>query len=323
MSRKHAAHSPPKTDHAPSRVYDREFRASESYKATLPDMQNQDASRIQGSNVPIIQVGISNFRLPLTFLTREGKKISLETSVTGTVTLAADHKGINMSRIMRVFYEYQDRVFTPEVLDEVLHAYKKELGSSRARLRLEFNYPLMKNSLRSNLRGWQYYRCCYEGRIDDLDRVRRYIHFDFVYSSACPCSGELSEHARETRQVFGIPHSQRSKARVVVEIADGAHLAIEDVREHCLNALQTETQVMVKREDEQAFAELNGAYMKFVEDAARLIHEALDSDPRIRDFQAACAHLESLHSHDAVAVINKGLPGGLSAEFEEFKNLIC
>jgi len=33
-------------------------------------------------------------------------------------------------------------------------------------------------------------------------------------------------------------------------------------------ALQTETQVMVKREDEQAFAELNGAYLKFVEDAA-------------------------------------------------------
>lgn len=323
MSRTTHAHPSAPVGPAPSREYDTAFRASEAYKATLPDMQNTDATQIQGSNVPIIQVGISNFRLPLTFLAQGGKKLSLETSVTGTVTLSADHKGINMSRIMRVFYEFQDRVFTPEVLDEVLHAYKRELGSSRARLRLEFNYPIMKDSLRSNLRGWQYYRCCYEGRIDDLDRVRRYIHFDFVYSSACPCSGELSEHARESRNVFGIPHSQRSKARVVVEIADHAHLAIEDVRDHCLNALKTETQVMVKREDEQAFAELNGAYMKFVEDAARLIHEALGSDSRIRDFQAACAHLESLHSHDAVAVINKGLPGGLSADFEDFKNLIC
>jgi GTP cyclohydrolase FolE2 len=32
----------------------------------------------------------------------------------------------------------------------------------------------------------------------------------------------------------------------------------------------TETQVMVKREDEQAFAELNAANPIFVEDAARL-----------------------------------------------------
>jgi hypothetical protein len=37
----------------------------------------------------------------------------------------------------------------------------------------------------------------------------------------------------------------------------------------------TETQVMVKREDEQAFAELNAANPIFVEDAARLFCEAL------------------------------------------------
>ena len=307
----------------PSRVYDRAFRADAAYKDSLPDMQNTDSTQIQGANVPILQVGISHFRLPLNFLTKEGDKILIETSVTGTVSLAADHKGINMSRIMRVFYEFQNRVFTPEVVEEILRRYKTELGSSRARLRLEFNYPIKKESLRSGLVGWQYYRCCYEGLIDDLDRCHKYIHFDFVYSSACPCSGELSEHARESRDVFGIPHSQRSKARVVAEIAEGSHLTIEALQAHCLAALQTETQVMVKREDEQAFAELNGAYMKFVEDAARLVYDALDGDRRIRDFQVACAHLESLHSHDAVAVINKGLPGGLSADFGDFKNLIC
>jgi len=38
---------------------------------------------------------------------------------------------------------------------------------------------------------------------------------------------------------------------------------------------------MVKREDEQAFAELNAANPIFVEDAARLFCEQLQSDPRI------------------------------------------
>ena len=61
-------------------------------------------------------------------------------------------------------------------------------------------------------------------------RARRLIHFDFVYSSACPCSDELSEHARHGRGVYSIPHSQRSKARVLVEVAEGRKLALEDLQ---------------------------------------------------------------------------------------------
>ena len=77
---------------------------------------------------------------------------------------------------------------------------------------------------------------------------------------------------------------------------------IEDIQEICNKALQTETQVIVK-EDEMAFAELNGSYLKFVEDAARLLYEQLINDKRIKDFRAICSHQESLHSHDAISVI--------------------
>jgi GTP cyclohydrolase I len=104
---------------------------------------------------------------------------------------------------------------------------------------------------------------------------------------------------------------------------EGKKIWIEDVHAHCLNALQTETQVMVKRVDEQAFAELNGAYLKFVEDAARLLYREFDSDRRIHDFQIACSHLESLHSHDAVSVICKGVKGGFTADFSDFASLVC
>ena len=306
----------------PTKVYDREFVPTIEYRASLPDMQNADAQQIYGANVPILNVGISNFRIPLLFITESSDTLTLETSVTGTVSLEADQKGINMSRIMRVFYTFQKRIFTPDLLKEILLQYKDEINAQSARVRLSFEYPILKTSLRSGLDGWQYYRSAYEGRIDNSDHFRKYIHFDFIYSSACPCSSELSEHARESREVFGIPHSQRSTARVSVEISENAHLSIERIQELCLEALQTETQVMVKREDEQAFAEMNGAYTKFVEDAARLLHEQLNSEPKIADFQVACAHLESLHSHDAVAVINKGIPGGYNGDYEDFRYLI-
>jgi GTP cyclohydrolase I len=306
-----------------SRRYDKNFKADDAYRATLPDMQNKDATQIQGANVPIQHVGISGFRLPMLVLSRDGKPIPLECTITGTVSLAADRKGINMSRIMRTFYEFKDRVLSHELLEEILIRYKKDLDCSRARILVELRYPILQKSLRSGLEGWQYYRAVLEGTIDDLDRVRRYIHLDFVYSSACPCSAELTEHAREEREVYGIPHSQRSKARVVAEVSPSKSLFIEDMQELCLAAIHTETQVMVKREDEQAFAELNGAYSKFVEDAARVIYEQFDRDLRVRDFVIACSHLESLHSHDAVSVINKGMPSGLSADFSQFRDLIC
>jgi GTP cyclohydrolase IB len=303
-------------------VYQRDFRVTEAYRESLPDMQNASAA-LQGANVAIQQVGISNFKLPLKFKTNTGDVMTLETSVTGSVSLDANIKGINMSRIMRTFYEYQEETFSPAMLATVLNAYKRDLGSADARIRLQFSYPLLQKSLRSDLFGYQYYQVALEGHVDARNHVRTFIHFDFVYSSACPCSAELSEHARDVRDIYSIPHSQRSKARVFVELAQGAELTIEDVHMHCLNGLQTETQVMVKREDEQAFAEMNGAAIKFVEDAARLVYEQLDADPRIRDFEVACAHLESLHSHDAVSVIAKGVPGGFTASFSNFKDLIC
>jgi GTP cyclohydrolase I len=296
---------------------------STEYRQSLPDTQNSDASEILGANVPIMQVGMSNFRIPLRFMTAKGEPLTLEASVTGTVSLGADKKGINMSRIMRVFYEFKDRVFTPELLEEVLMAYKDRIGSSRARLKLAFNYPIIKKSLRSGLEGYQYYECAYEGILDDLGRYRKIIHFDFVYSSACPCASDLSEHARETRGQYAIAHSQRSKARLSIEVMPGKTLTVEDLQAMCDRALLTETQVMVRREDEQAFAELNGDQTKFVEDAARLLYEAINTDPRIADFQIACAHLESLHSHDAVAVINKGVDRGFSGHIDDFRSLIC
>ncbi len=305
-----------------TRAFDDQFRSDAAYRATLPDMMDA-VNAAAGARVPIQQVGCANFRLPLKYRARDGKIHTLETSVTGTVSLEAGLKGINMGRIMRSFYEHADDVFSFEVLRRLLRKYQRQIGAFEAQIKLTFSYPMLQPSLRSGLAGWQYYRVAYEASLDRAGRFRRIVEFDFVYSSTCPCSAELAEHARSTRGAYATPHAQRSKARVRVVLAPGRTLAIEDLQRHCANALKTETQVMVKREDEQAFAELNGAYIKFVEDAARLLYHELAGDQRILDFQVACSHLESLHSHDAVSVICKGVKGGLQADFSDFQSLIC
>ncbi|MGB3243176.1 MAG: GTP cyclohydrolase FolE2 [Sulfitobacter sp.] len=293
------------------RTYPEDFRVGANYKATLPDLQNGPSSLIRGSQRQIQHVGISNFRLPIRFHSRdtaagEGGDLTLETSITGSVSLEADKKGINMSRIMRSFYKHAGATFSFEVIEAALDDYKADLESLDARIQMRFSFPMKIESLRSGLSGYQYYDIALE--LVERGGVRqKIVHLDYVYSSTCPCSLELAEHARATRGQLATPHSQRSVARVsvVVDCAKNC-LWFEDIIEACRRAVPTETQVMVKREDEQAFAELNAANPIFVEDAARLFAEQLEAEPRVGDFRIVASHQESLHSHDAISILTEG-----------------
>ena len=288
-----------------SRRYPEGFTVDDSYKAGLPDLQNGPSALIRGANRAIQHVGISNFRLPISYHTRDNGDLTLETSVTGTVSLDADKKGINMSRIMRSFYRHAEKTFSFGVIEAALRDYKSDLESFDARINMRFSFPMKVNSLRSGLSGYQYYDIALE-HLELGGESRNIMHLDYVYSSTCPCSLELSEHARRTRGQLATPHSQRSVARISVEVRPGKCLWFEDLIDMCRRAVPTETQVMVKREDEQAFAELNAANPIFVEDAARLFAEALQADPRIGDYRVLASHQESLHSHDAVSVLTEG-----------------
>ena len=289
-----------------SRTYPAGFIPDAAYLATMPDLQNGPESLIRGTRASLQHVGISNFRLPIRFHRREGADLALDTSITGTVSLEADKKGINMSRIMRSFYASAERTFSFEVIEDAIDGYKRDLESFDARIMMRFAFPMMVPSLRSGLAGYQYYDMALEMVEQGGERLK-IMHLDYVYSSTCPCSLELAEHARRVRGQLAAPHSQRSRARLSMRMrADAELLWFEEAVEMCRRAVPTETQVMVKREDEQAFAELNAANPIFVEDAVRLFAEQLQADPRIGDFRVVASHQESLHSHDAVSVLVEG-----------------
>ena len=305
------------------RQYPQGFTVDAAYKDTLPDLQNGPESLIKGAHRQIQHVGISNFRLPVQFQTKDGGARQLDCSVTGTVSLEADKKGINMSRIMRSFYAHAEAQFSFEVIEAALDDYKSDLESFDARIQMRLTYPMKVESLRSGLSGWQYYDIALE--VVEQGGVRtRILHLDYVYSSTCPCSLELSEHARRERGQLATPHSQRSVARLSLVVdPDAPTLWFEDAVALARAAVPTETQVMVKREDEQAFAELNAANPIFVEDAARLFAEQLQADPRVGDFRVVASHQESLHSHDAVSVLTEGPTfDGVSLDPRFFETLI-
>jgi GTP cyclohydrolase I len=145
-----------------SRAYAQDFVADAEYIRSLPDLQNGPTSLIRGAQKFIQHVGISNFRLPIRFQTRNSDPLVLETSVTGSVSLDAEKKGINMSRIMRTFYRQAEETFSFDVMARTLDDYKADLESFDARLQMRLSFPMQVKSLRSGLSGFQYYNIALE-----------------------------------------------------------------------------------------------------------------------------------------------------------------
>lgn len=292
------------------RGYDEKFIPSKEYLESMPDLQNSEFT-----GIPIDFVGIHNFHVPLRIKELSGDTQEVMANITGTVSLDAYNRGINMSRIVRSFYKSKDDVFDINTVENVLRDYQKDLNTFDAHLLINFKYRIWQDSLVSRNKdgekegGWQYYNVTFDCNLDTNKEFKKIIHFDYVYSSACPCSTELSFHAAYNRGLYGIPHSQRSVARLSVEFDE--MIWIEDLLKYCNAALTTETLVFCKREDEQAFAIKNGNQPKFVEDSIRLLAEQLNNVSNIKDYKIICSHRESLHSHDAVAVITKGVKNSI------------
>lgn len=288
------------------REYDDTFKPNQEYLNSMPDLQNGEYQ-----DTPIDFVGIEGFHLPLQVIEKNGGTQEVKASIAGTVSLEAEKRGINMSRIIRSFYKSKDDVFSCDHLEKVLRDYKKDLDSFDAHILMNFSYRIWQDALRSVREdntpegGWQYYNVTFDVNLDATGEFKKIVWVDFIYSSACPCSTELSQHAALERGVFGIPHSQRSIARVGLEFDQS--IWIEDIVDMCRKALTTETLVFCKRQDEQAFAEKNGAQPKFVEDAIRYLKHEFDQHNEIKDYKILCSHQESLHSHNAVAVTTKGI----------------
>jgi GTP cyclohydrolase I len=147
--------------------------------------------------------------------------------------------------------------------------------------------------------------------VDYGPEFKYYLTVDYIYSSTCPCSFELAHDAKSKRKAAANAHSQRSRARVKIEFDPDKIVWIEDIIELCRKHIPTEVQVIVKRRDEQAFAELNGSNMLFSEDVCRILYGALDEFDLVKDFCVVVEHFESLHPWNAVGVIYKGIEGGL------------
>ncbi len=275
------------------------------------------------SLIPINEVGIERFRIPLKFRHENGDVMSHDCEASMFIYLDEAKTGANMSRFCKILQEQAEiGVVDNSFLHNVLHRFRKDLRDfededliKESRLELNLSYPVRQNSLKSENWGWQYYDIKLLG-IQGFSESKLEMTLKYEYSSTCPCSLSMSKQYEkdysngDTNEGSGIAtaHSQRSVASITVVSSLDSDLKIEDLILLARKAIPTETQSLVKRVDEQAFAILNGENPMFVEHASRRLSVALDEESRILDWRVKVQHLESLHSHDAVALIRKRMP---------------
>lgn len=306
------------------RQYDKNFVVTQDYIDSMPDLQNDHYE-----GLPINFVGMAGIKRPFTIYTKNNDKQEVLATVIGHVDNDSYKRGINMSRLNRELAPFDKEIFDIYKLGDILKSYRNKLNSFTAGLNIGFEYRQWQDALRSKKDdgvpegGWQYYPVEFEVYMDKFGKIRNIMWVSYIYSSHCPCSTELSHHAAYTRGVAASPHAQRSIAKIGVEFDD--MIWIEDIIEHCRNAVASQVQIFVKRQDEQAMAELCACKgTVFVEDAIRLFADELEKDSRIKDFKIMCLHAESLHPWGAHAVYTKGVKDSLfipTFTLSDMKNL--
>lgn len=308
---------------------------TENLARVMPDVANEARPAVAGV---LEWVGMGEIELPVSFLDAEGATHASGARVNAFVNLTRpDVRGIHMSRL----YLHVDRALgaepvSPCSLRRLLKDFLDSHAglSDRAMLQLHFDYLVRRPALVSDNTGWKSYPV---GVTAVLDRGQFSLELGVqaTYSSTCPCSAALARQLIQenfasqfaaaapldhqavldwlgTEQAINAtPHSQRSTAEVRARLAPSfQNLPFLEIIDRIESALKTPVQTAVKREDEQAFARLNGQNLMFCEDAARRMQKALGEDERIADFWVKASHFESLHPHNAVAVATKGVPGG-------------
>lgn len=301
----------------------------------MPDVASQPHFGAKGA---LNWVGMSEIQMPVFVLNSRGEKIQTLAHVQAYVNLPnPEDKGIHMSRLFLTLDEMLAMSeLTPALMQRIVERFvASQHGlSDAAFLQCRFDYFDKRPSLKSANEGWRSYPVKLTA-VQRADTFEAEIALDIPYSSTCPCSAALSrqliqegfrnsfgdEGAVDAEAVYdwlgtpqGIsatPHSQRSMAQIKIRPQQiDASLPLTALIDRVENALQTPVQSVVKREDEQEFARLNAANLMFCEDAARRLLNALSDDAGIADFWVRVNHLESLHAHDAVAVVVKGVNGG-------------
>lgn len=239
--------------------------------------------------IQIEEVGVSNLRLPSTFIDGHITQPGIAT-VKLTITLQADRRGTHMSRLVQLAAERLTR-FDPREAAITIKALRAVLDAPRGAISYTIPVGFRVTAPVSGLASSNVIDLTITASGDSLGTTV-ITTVTAITTSLCPCSKEVSDYGA---------HNQRSQVTVAVEGTDDDPYPLSAARVYDLITAAGSCPAipLLKRPDERHVT--MQAYEKpvFVEDIIRDISSPLRAQGiahqvRVRNF-------ESIHEHDAVA----------------------
>lgn len=272
----------------------------------LHDMQSEIDSR----QLAIDRVGVKNLHYPIQIRDRheEGKKEHLQSTIATiqlTVDLPHHFKGTHMSRFVEVLNSHGPvlHVFN---IRTILEQLTTKLHSEQAHANFEFPFFLEKEAPVSKAKSLINYRVRFDST---LSKKNNKEYFDFVITvlvpvtTLCPCSKAISEVGA---------HNQRGEVTFSVRCKKA--MWIEQMIRRVEDAASCELYTLLKRPDEKFVTERAYANPVFVEDLVRNIAMSSEQDSNILWYRVEAENFESIHNHNAYALIEKA---GIKQPFSE------
>lgn len=255
---------------------------------SIEDVQNRPDRR----GIPINKVGVSNLRYPVVVLDRARQKQQTVARVTMSVNLPHHFKGTHMSRFVEVLNEHHGDM-TMWTLPDILHKLKKRLNAQSAHLELAFPYFIERAAPVSGAKALMDYECSFIGETDDGKDVFM-LRVKTPVASLCPCSKEISDYGA---------HNQRGEVVIEVQCRPGEMIWIEEVVEIAEASASAPVYALLKRPDERHVTMQAYDNPAFVEDMVRSAALRLREDQRVVWFRVHAENFESIHNHNAFAMV--------------------
>lgn len=243
-------------------------------------------------NIQIDRVGVRNVNYPIITLYHDGGTQSTVASISMSVMLPREYRGTHMSRFIETLEEYRGRV-SPNNLEGFTRRLCEKLSASESSVRFLFPYYFRKKAPVSGIESFS--KC-------DIDLQAHYSgeQFDMITGLAldvqtlCPCSREISQYGA---------HNQRATVSLCVRCK--GLVWFEELIAMIEDSSSSPLYTLLKREDEKYVTEHAYDNPRFVEDVIRELAMRLDDDDRITWYRANVESMESIHSHNAFAEIER------------------
>jgi GTP cyclohydrolase I len=255
----------------------------------LADLQNSADPR----GIDITKVGIRKLRYPIALATRDNGPQETVASVNMYVSLDRNFKGTHMSRFVEVLNEHR-RALDIHDLRRLLTHVKDSLNAADAYIELSFPFFVDRAAPATGQQGLVVYDCRVCADMDMVGRVHTRFGVTVPVTTLCPCSKEISARGA---------HNQRSMVSVQWRCRESIWL--EDMIELVEGQGSAPIFSLLKRPDEKWVTERAYDNPKFVEDVVRDITAALRADQRITWFRVESENEESIHTHNAYALIEE------------------